>query len=96
MAWQTPPRQRDGRRASQCSMGPWLAIHHKDIHPRRDLSPTLPAMKLRQIIRPHDPYKPNARITALQNGERIDGETRMITRLNIRGPQPGMARHRLR
>lgn len=47
------------------------ARQHPHRHPRHDLLPVFPAVKLRQIVRAHQPDKPRLRAFFLQYGERL-------------------------
>ncbi len=44
---------------------------HAHRHPRHDLAPVFPAMKLRQIVSAHQPDKPRFRTNCLQRDDRL-------------------------
>ncbi len=49
------------------------ARQHPHRHPRHDLLPVFPTVKLRQIVRPHQPDKPRLRAFVLQYRQRLRG-----------------------
>jgi len=66
---------------------------YRNRHQSRDPAPVAPTVKLRQIIRAHQPDKPYFREPALQPGERVDGIARAHFGLDRADPNRRAARN---
>lgn len=65
---------------------------HRNRHLSRNRAPVLPAMELRKIVRPHDPYEASPGITPPDRTQRIDSETRAQLALDGGGADARAAR----
>ena len=72
MFWQALTRHGVCRKACRCLEGCAGAIHNDDGHQLGDLAPTLPAVKLQEIIRAHDPDEAHAPTAAFEIAQAIE------------------------
>ncbi|PAV66666.1 hypothetical protein WR25_13309 [Diploscapter pachys] len=68
---------------------------HRNRHRAGDLAPPAPAMKLRQIVRPHQPDELPPGVTPLQLAQRVERVARIEPRLDIARPDRRPPRHPL-
>jgi len=66
---------------------------NRNRHHPRDLAPVAPAMKLRQIVGPHQPDEAKLRVSPLQLRQRIDGKSRAHFGLDRADANRCAARH---